>query len=126
MLISVFGNRDILDTKKVVDSFHLLNDKLHWDFLRPTFLYGGTKGVQDTFISEAKQVPYDTVIFKPWTQVDPKLKFTPRMFFMRTLQILENSNMVIIITNETEDTEVRWVMGYCEQHSELEVIKIKI
>jgi len=112
MRISVFGQRTINDEMLIKQKFdetiaeHDIRECL-------TYVYGGAKGAQDIIYNYVKE-DMDTILFRPWTMVSKKLasqamegdKFNPVYFFFRNIQIIDNSDLVIVFDNGEQDAEV--------------------
>lgn len=119
MKVSVFSQRNVTDPA-IVDK--LFNEALWEDGYNPTFLTGGAHGAQQV-IYDALKDDYDFVVFKPWTQISKKMesiavvdgKFDPTFFFYRNIQIVDNSDLVVIFDNGEKDAECYKVKALCEK-----------
>ena len=80
------------------------------------FMFGGAEGVSSIAEDVVKYNKYDTVVFKPWSIVDHKLKFHPSQFFFRNKQAIDNSDIVVFILTRGVDTETKRAMDYCVKH----------
>ena len=58
---------------------------------------------------------WTSVLFKPWTMIWSKLNFEPIYFYLRNKQIVENADVVLIITNGEKDSEVYRVVELCQR-----------
>ena len=121
MRISVFGQRSINDSATVTTKFDLVLAEYEKD--HPiTFVHGGAKGPQSILHDYLKD-ECDVVLFKPWTMISKKLSkqameggsFDPVYFFFRNIQIVENSDLVIIFDNGEQDGEVYKVKNLCDK-----------
>jgi len=121
MRISVFGQRSITDEGLVKQRFdevvaeYDINESI-------TYVHGGAKGVQEIIYNYVKE-DWDCVLFRPWTMISKKLasqatedgKFNPVYFFFRNIQIIENSDLVIVFDNGEQDAEVYKVLNLLEK-----------
>lgn len=121
MKISVFGQRNIKDDLKIKEEIdNVLSRIPESDYV--TFLWGGAEGCQKV-VYEYLNKNYDFVLFKPWTTVSKKLyniatkegKFDNSYFFFRNVQIVDNSDLVVIFDNGTKDSEVYKVKNLVEK-----------
>jgi hypothetical protein len=130
MKVSVFSQRNVTDPA-IVDMFLDEVQKQYQDIVvySPVFLTGGAHGAQQV-IYDALKENYDFVVFKPWTQISKKMesiavvdgKFDPTFFFYRNIQIVDNSDLVVIFDNGDKDAEVYKVKGLCEKKGKQMVV----
>ena len=123
MKVSVFSQRSVTDPA-IVDMFLDEVQKQYQDIAvySSVFLTGGAHGAQQV-IYDALKDDYDFVVFKPWTQISKKMesiavvdgKFDPTFFFYRNIQIVDNSDLVVIFDNGEKDAECYKVKGLCEK-----------
>ena len=135
MRVSVFGPRKITEDQatKVVAEIDTYISDLGYDQPTPlVFLTGGASGVQDVVYEEFSQ-DYDFIVFKPWTQISKRLEkqaleggsFDPVYFFFRNLQIIDNSDVVIVFDSGQKDAEVYKVLEVCQRKNK-KVYKVEI
>lgn len=132
MRVSVFGQRNIVDEQKVLGEFDKIINKYDPTVTTFTFVHGGAKGPQELIYNYTKTV-WDSVLYQPWTMISKKLSrlamengsFDPVYFFFRNIQILENSDLVVIFDNGEKDAEVYKVLSLCEKKN-IPFIKVEI
>jgi hypothetical protein len=123
MKVSVFGQRNVTDesvVKSTIDSIIQNEGSIDAGYI--TFLWGGAKGVQEIVYYYLKD-EYDFVIFKPWTKVSHELnniameggKFNTKYFYLRNKQIIQNSDLVVILDNGQREKEVDSVKELCSK-----------
>jgi len=127
MKVSVFSQRNV-DNQEIVDM--ILDHAAEAAGVEPiVFLIGGANGAQ-TILYNALRDEYDFVIFKPWTQISREVeelatqggKFNSTFFYYRNIQIVDNSDLVIIIDNGEKDAEVYKVKELCNKKNKSMVI----
>lgn len=109
MKIAVIGSRDLTDVDWVTARLaaHISLDAV--------VLLGGASGVQDITAEWCAENEIDKVLFKPWHLVDFESKhipFSPRLFFLRNKQIIDNADYVLFLSNGTEESEVDRSLSY--------------
>lgn len=110
MKVAVFGNRSINDPKIVYPFIDELA-KIKADHL--VFLHGGARGPQKIITEWAfEQGITNIILFKPWHMIDDSLEFTTELYFLRNVQIVDNADLVVLITNGERDSEVDRVRAY--------------
>lgn len=130
--VSVFGQRTITDDKLVLAKYDEVVSKHYKEDgdLVVTYVYGGAKGPQEII---ANVWMGDKVLFQPWTAISKSLSrqaykeggFDPVYFFFRNIQIVENSDLVIIFDNGEKDAEVYKVKSLCEKKGiKYEVVEV--
>ncbi len=113
--VAVFGNRNIDDEAlvkaKLGEFINIANI-----FEPLVILHGGAAGPAK-IISEYADGSHDwcSVLFKPWTKVWAKIDFKPILFYLRNKQIVENADIVCVITNNERDSEVFRVINLCKR-----------
>ena len=96
------------------------------------FLVGGAKGAQQV-IKDYLKDDFDFVTFKPWTRISKRLEsmltkdgqIDPTIFFYRNIQIVDESDLVVIMDNDERDAEVYKVLDLCKRKNK-EYIHIKM
>ena len=74
---------------------------------------GGSEGV-NSFIHEwAKENGYDSYMFKPHFMLDSKAEYSPRDFFTRYRQVIDNADSVIVIRlKQKEEPDLLFAVEY--------------
>lgn len=74
---------------------------------------GGSEGV-NSFVHEwAKESSYDSYMFKPHFLLDSKAEYSPRDFFTRYRQVIDNSDSVIVIRlKQKEEPDLLFAVEY--------------
>lgn len=96
MKIAVIGSRSIDDPLVVfpaIDRFV----KEYCSWTPPTIISGGAKGVDALAKKWAEVQGFDYVEFLPYHKIDSRAEYSPTYFFARNLQIVENSDKVLVI-----------------------------
>ena len=77
---------------------------------------GGSEGV-NSFVHEwAKDNGYDSYMFKPHFMLDSKAGYSPRDFFTRYRQIIDNSDSVIVVVlKQKEEPDVLFAIEYANK-----------
>ena len=90
MRVAVVGSRSIVD-EEVIDKTleSIVGDA------NPTIISGGAKGVDSLAREYAKNNGLDFILFKPYHLVDTQAQYTPRYFFVRNKQIVDNCDTLI-------------------------------
>jgi len=123
MKISFFGQRNFKNDSFIKENIdRLLSEMAEHRNECVTVLWGGAQGAQ-TIAYDYLKTEYDTVKFKPWTTVSRKLykeesqkgKFDNNYFFLRNIQIVDNSDLVVIFDNGEKDSEVDKVKELVEK-----------
>ena len=74
---------------------------------------GGSEGV-NSFVHEwAKENSYDSYMFKPHFLLDSKAEYSPRDFFTRYRQVIDNADSVIVIRlKQKEEPDLLFAAEY--------------
>jgi hypothetical protein len=74
---------------------------------------GGSEGV-NSFVHEwAKENNYDSYMFKPHFLLDSKAEYSPRDFFTRYRQVIDNADSVIVIRlKQKEEPDLLFAVEY--------------
>ena len=77
---------------------------------------GGSEGV-NSFVHEwAKDNGYDSYMFKPHFMLESKAEYSPRDFFTRYRQIIDNSDSVIVVVlKQKEEPDVLFAIEYANK-----------
>lgn len=95
MRIAIVGSRCIKDKDRVYPIVQrFLKDHTHGTV---TIVSGGASGVDALAIEYAKSVGLDSIIFEPYHVLDRKVEFSPKYFFIRNKQIVDNCDKVLAI-----------------------------
>lgn len=114
--IGVFGNRNITNKELVQSKFAEFMEDFELPLDPILIIHGGAAGPANIMAEYAdKDQEWSTVLFKPWTMVWSKLEFQPIFFYLRNKQIVENSEIVFIVTNGEKDSEVYRVIDLCKR-----------
>jgi len=111
MKVAVIGDRNIDDVDWV--NYHLdMLEKSVSDTL--TIISGGSKGVDSIAHEWADANEFDFVLIKPYHMVDNKMDYSPRFFFTRNKQIIDNADYVLIV-GSPEESGVQHALRYCRR-----------
>lgn len=80
----------------------------------PVILGGGGKGVASLTKEFCKDYNLDYVEFQPYSFLDKTADFSGKYFFIRTKQIIDNSDTLLFIMNE-ECKEVHYGIKYTQK-----------
>lgn len=74
---------------------------------------GGSEGV-NSFVHEwAKENDYDSYMFKPHFLLDSKAEYSPRDFFTRYRQVIDNADTVIVVRlKQKEEPDLLFAAEY--------------
>lgn len=121
MKVSVFSQRNVKGYESIIET--TMEEWLQsQDTTCITVLTGGAQGAQSVLFDALSDV-WDFVVFRPWTQISRRLeiqatkegKFDPVWFFFRNIQIVDNSDVVIIFDTGEKDAEVYKVRELCKR-----------
>ena len=104
MKLCVLGSTAITDKELIYSAL----DKFIEENLNtpPTFLVGGAKGVDEIVKQYAKEKERDLIEFVPYHLLDNRAMFTPKFFFIRNKQMIENADACLIFWDkENKGTE---------------------
>lgn len=95
MRIAIVGSRKITDEAKVFQVIHqFMRDHTHGNVV---IISGGASGIDSIARSYAKHVGYDFIVFNPLHALDEKTSYSPKYFFIRNKQIVQNCDKVLAI-----------------------------
>lgn len=118
MKIGVIGSNTIEDVNKVYKVLTELVDK------KSVVLGQGGKGVAKITKEFAEENDLPFVEFLPYHLVDTKVDFSSKFFFIRTKQIIDNSDKVIAIWNG-DCKDVEYGIKYAQKkNTPISVIKL--
>ena len=112
MRIAVVGSRSIISPEIVftaIDRF--VKDHCH---VKPTIISGGALGVDSLAKKWADVQGLDFIEFLPYHLIDKEVKFSPRYFFSRNRQIVNNADRVLAIWDE-ESTGTLHAIRYAQK-----------
>ena len=111
MKVAVIGDRNINDEDWVNYHLDMLGQSVE-DVL--TIISGGSKGVDTIAQVWAIQNDFDFILIKPYHMVDNKMDYSPRFFFTRNKQIIDNADYVLIL-GSPEESGVQHALRYCRR-----------
>jgi hypothetical protein len=113
MKIGVIGSNsinDILLTFSNIDKYI----KSVTSTTPPVILGGGGKGVAQFTKEYCEEYNLNFVEFQPYSFLDKSVDFSNKYFFIRTKQIVDNSDRLLFITNG-DCKEVNYGIKYCQK-----------
>lgn len=120
MRIGISGSRSITDKDWVYDNLTKILAPIEENV---TLLSGGAKGVDDLVAGFSKEEGYDHVLFKPYHLVDTKEPYRAKFFFARNKQIVDNSDLVIIMW-DGKSSGTRFTMEYADRTKPSKTIRL--
>jgi hypothetical protein len=111
MKIGVVGSNSILDIAKV---FTAINKMISDSSTPPVILGGGGKGVASLVKDYCIEYNLDFVEFQPYFFLDKTVDFSNKYFFIRTKQLIDNSDKLLFITNG-DCKEVNYGIKYTQK-----------
>ena len=115
MRIAIIGSRHFANPKYVLEQMAHILDSIEVERQAVCFVTGGAKSGVDNIIKvfAAKgNVPH--VEYEPHFVVDKSSKYTPRDFFTRNRQIVNNCDMLIAFVDPT-DTGTLHAVAYADK-----------
>lgn len=80
-----------------------------------SILNGGQVGIDRAAQAYANKKGYDFFMYKPWHLIDSDIPFSPRLFFMKSKQMLDNTDVAIIIRSTAhDDSYVEDIVRRCQ------------
>ena len=128
MRIGLFGDRVIKDPEDVTEVFKrfLKGLDVHGHTSHnSTWLHGGAGGAPKVIVEYLTSIKADVILFKPWHFINKRMKFSPSLFYIRNRQVIENSDMVVVFTDDEPDSEVSGVYKLSEEYN-IPVVTIPI
>lgn len=113
MKLGVIGSNSITDLYTVFTAL----DKIVKEYsptTPPVILGGGGKGVASLTKEFCKDYNLDYVEFQPYSFLDKTADFSGKYFFIRTKQIVDNSDRLLFIIND-ECKEVHYGLKYAQK-----------
>lgn len=123
MRIGISGSRSITDEKWVYDNLDTILDPIAERGDKPVILSGGAKGVDDITVAYSAKRKYDHILFKPYHLVDTKEPYRAKFFFARNKQIVDNSDLVIIMW-DGKSSGTRFTLEYAERMKPSKIIRL--
>ena len=119
--VGVIGSRDVCN-KSVV--FSILKEHLNFGDVRVGVVHsGGARGVDSITRVYCKENEIPHVMWKPYFMLNKQAKFTQEDFHIRDMQIIDNSDIVLIIYDgHSSDTRVAYDYAVRKQKQITEVI----
>ena len=112
MKLGVIGSNTITDISKVIS---ILDKKVkELSTTPPVILGGGGKGVASIVKDYCKDYNLDFVEFQPYSFLDKSVDFSNKYFFIRTKQIVDNSDSLLFISNG-DCKEVNYGISYTQK-----------
>ena len=113
MRIAIIGSRFIENKEwvsSVISQTVSVADEKHGVV---SLVSGGSEGV-NIFVHEwAKENSYDSYMFKPHFLLDSKAEYSPRDFFTRYRQVIDNADSVIVIRlKQKEEPDLLFAVEY--------------
>ena len=111
MKIAIIGSRFIENKAWVFDLIGQVVDAT--TEAQISLVSGGSEGV-NSFVHEwAKENSYDSYMFKPHFLLDSKAEYSPRDFFTRYRQVIDNADSVIVIRlKQKEEPDLLFAVEY--------------
>lgn len=113
MRIAIIGSRFVENEKWVYD---LVSKTIIAAEATETFVSlvsGGSEGVNSLVHQWAKQEGYDSYMFKPHFLLDSKAEYSPRDFFTRYRQVVDNADTVIVVRlKQKEEPDLLFAIEY--------------
>jgi len=95
MRLAVVGSRSIDDEVFVLTMMKAVaGDE---DIKTLTIISGGARGIDQTAQSICNKYGIDFILFKPYHLIDNSVEYTPRHFFTRNKQIVDNADKVLVL-----------------------------
>ena len=101
MKIAIIGSRFIENKAWVFDLIGHVVDAA--GAARISLVSGGSEGVDSFVHGWATENGYDSYMFKPHFLLDSKAPYSPRDFFTRYRQVVDNADKVIIVRLKAKD-----------------------
>ena len=113
MRIAIIGSRFIENKDWVYKLAHHAVAQAELADNTVSLVSGGSEGV-NSFIHEwAKDNKYDSYMFKPHFLLDSKAEYSPRDFFTRYRQVIDNADSVIVIRlKQKEEPDLLFAVEY--------------
>jgi predicted Rossmann-fold nucleotide-binding protein len=123
MKIGIVGSNSITDLSKIYTTLYQVTKEVS-PTSPPVFLGGGGKGVASIVKEFARDNNIDYVELSPFFMLDTNVPFSSKYFFIRTKQIIDNSDFVVFFLNE-DCKEVNYGIKYT-QRKRIDYLVVKI
>lgn len=111
MRVAVIGSRKISDYDWLQE---ILRKVIEQD--RVVLVSGGSEGVDTLVHKFAKENNIDSFMYKPHFLLDKRAQYSPRDFFTRYRQIIDNSDQVVVIVDtETNEPDLEFAQEYADK-----------
>jgi len=100
MKVGVVSSRKFEGLDNVVEILTSLADSNGWSY--PSVAVGGNGGVDGKVKDWCKLEKLDYFTFLPYFVLDSETEFTPRMFFAKNNQIVDNTNLLIAFGDDND------------------------
>lgn len=113
MRIAVIGSRKIEDYEWFSA---LLNKVVGGVEGSKSFVSGGSEGIDSMVHKFSKENGLDSFMYKPHFLLDKKATYSPRDFFTRYRQIVDNADQVVVIVKDgEEEADLNFAKEYAEK-----------
>lgn len=115
MKVAVIGSRSVNDKALVEQMLNEIKRSCDSHNNSLVILAGGASGVDELARQWAKDNHVDFVMFKPYFMLDSKASYTPRHYFFRNKQIIQNADTILAIW-DGESNGTRFGIEYAKKH----------
>ena len=122
MRAAIVGSRSLVDATLVTHQLDLIFSDI--DRQRTTVVSGGAKGIDTIARKYAEAYKMDFILFKPYHLVDTQAQYSPKYFFVRNKQIVDNCDTLIAFW-DGESNGTKHAIDYATKRNK-EVIIVKI
>ena len=113
MRIAVIGSRHITNKEWLTTLMNTTVASVGREDVVPSFVSGGSEGINSLVHEWARETGYDSYMFKPHFLIDSKADYSPRDFFTRYRQIVDNADKVIAVRLKAkEEPDLQFAIEY--------------
>ena len=113
MRIAIIGSRFVENEKWVYEVVSKTVATAEGNDNIVSLVSGGSEGVNSLVHQWAKQEGYDSYMFKPHFLLDSKAEYSPRDFFTRYRQVVDNADTVIVVRlKQKEEPDLLFAIEY--------------